>query len=469
MLRLERLTLRLPGAGDTPLLSDIDLRIEPGETVGLTGPSGGGKTLLGLVAAGVIPELVQARTSGRIERLPVDRPFSTPAAVVFQDPSFQLFARSVREELLYTPQALDWPGELMDADYKAAVQALSLHNLLACNPRELSLGEMQRVAVAAALMQRPGLLVLDEPTQYADESSLGRMLDYVQMHMKSLGGAVLLIEHHLPLLRGICERCYVLEQGRLSPGLPRSERLPQPDEPAPARGELLLELRDVTYSYPGGRRALDGLSLDIHRGESLALTGPNGSGKSTLARLVCGLCRPDSGAIRLEGKPFDPDWDWRRRIGYVMQNPDSQLFAATVGQECAFGADNFGLPSEESREQISRSLGDFGLAGYEGRDPFSLSYGQKRRVNIVGVLAYEPELLILDEPTCALDQDNRRLLLDLLWELRRRGKTLIVITHDLEFARAACTRRVHLEAGRAVEYHSRTDKTGEKDVCPVCD
>lgn len=464
MLLLDDLTLSLPGAGDTPILRDISLWIGPGETVGLTGPSGGGKTLLGLVAAGVIPEMIHARISGRIERGLCMGPLSTAAAVVFQDPSFQLFARTVKDELLFTPRTLEWPEEIVSADFEAVARGLGLGIFLERNPRELSMGEMQRVAVAAALMQRPGLLVLDEPTQYADEHGMTRMLDFVTERMNVLNGSVLLIEHHLPLLRRFCSRCYCLERGCLSPGLPSIEPLPERERTAAVPGEALIELRGVSYSYPGGQRALNGLDMEIRRGESLALTGPNGSGKSTLARLLCGLCRPDSGSIHLEGKPFDPGWSWRRRIGYVMQNPDRQLFAATVMQECVFGAGNFGLPEAESLERASLDLAQFGLAGFEPRDPFSLSYGEKRRVNVVGVLACDPEILILDEPTCALDQHNRRLLLGLLHRLHSQGKTLLVITHDLDFARAACTRRVHLESGR-VTGHPHATAAGEPDVC----
>ncbi|MEA2063479.1 MAG: ATP-binding cassette domain-containing protein, partial [Gemmatimonadota bacterium] len=306
-------------------------------------------------------------------------------------------------------------------------------------------------ALGAALMQMPHILVLDEPTQYADHSNLRSSLQFVADWAARFDMAVLLIEHNLPLLSRFCERVFIMERGRLRQGLPEAASFPQ-CRPRDLNGcKPLIELKEVHYSYRPGKPVLRGADLKIYRSEAVALLGPNGSGKSTLAKIICGLYKPGSGTVRFEGREMSASQERFKRIGLVMQNPDQQLFAPTVMEECSFGPRNFRLPESRYRPMISARLGEFQMGEFEQRDPFSLSYGEKRRVNVTGILACEPDVLILDEPTCALDTENQRILLDLVLKLKSRGKTIIVITHDLNFARAVCTRALLVSRGRIVK------------------
>ncbi len=450
MLFLRDITLRLPGV-EAPLLDGVFLEVRPGECVGVTGPSGGGKTLLGLVAAGVIPELIRADLSGTVDRDFPEHPHRTRAAVVFQDPSFQLFARTVREELLYTPRRLGWPEEAVRRDFDRAVERLDLAALLNREPRSLSMGEAQRVAVAAALMQRPRVFVLDEPTQYIDREHVERTMDFVLEWASSHGSTVLLIEHHRALLARCCSRVYRVERGRVRETAVDIPEFPVRDGFGLPSGPPVLELDGIRFRYRSGEQLLEDVSFTLSRGESAALLGPNGCGKSTLARILCGLLHHQSGELRFHGRVCPRNGDRFRGVGYVMQNPDRQLFAPTVREECSFGPRNFGIPQPEYSAAVGRILGGFGLPGYEERDPFSLSYGEKRRVNITGVLASAPDVLVLDEPTCALDFDNQRILLDRIREWTARGTAVLTVTHDLEFARAACARAFRMENGRVRE------------------
>lgn len=461
MLELGHVSLRFSHE-DRTLLDDVSLTLGKNEWVGLTGPSGGGKTLIGLVAAGVIPDLIHADVGGSVHRPAQRCQNETAAAIVFQDPSFQLLSRTVRDELLYTPRQFGWPSGETAFDMERIVTGLDIESLLNRHPRELSMGEVQRVAVAAALMQRPRLLIMDEPTQYQDRYHVAGLLDFVADWTRRTGTSVMLIEHHAGLLSRFCARTYMVENGHTRPVIPFEPTFPVNGHPVPRESGLSTSLDDVSFHYTPGTPVLRHVTMSVSCGESVALLGPNGSGKSTLARIMCGLLNPVSGEVTLFGKPRT-NGSWFRHIGYVMQNPDRQIFAPTVRDECAYGPRNFGIPPERWEGDIERRLGEFGLEGFEGRDPLSLSYGEKRRMNIIGVAAYDPQVLILDEPTSGLDYGNRLILLDRIRSWNAGGRTVIVITHDYEFARAACRRAVLIEGGQVVD-DLPIDELRENDV-----
>jgi cobalt/nickel transport system ATP-binding protein len=211
-----------------------------------------------------------------------------------------------------------------------------------------------------------------------------------------------------------------------------------------------IRVHELTYSYPGGPRALDGVSFEAAAGESLALVGPNGAGKTTLFLCLSGVLPVRPGALRLAGlDPADPAQ--RRRlpahVGIVFQNSDDQLFQATVFDDVAFGPLNLGLPADEVRRRVKEGLERVGLAGAEQRVPFHLSGGEKRRVALAGVLAMRPEVLLLDEPSMDLDPRGRRELIALINGL---PGTKVIASHDLEFILRTCGRVLLLDQGRLV-------------------
>jgi len=201
---------------------------------------------------------------------------------------------------------------------------------------------------------------------------------------------------------------------------------------------IILEGRDLRYRYPRGVEAIRGISFHIHRGEKIALVGPNGAGKSTLMLMFNGMIRPDSGTILFDDRPLRYDRAslrrLRQRVGFVLQNPDRQIIAPTVYQDVAFGPANLGYDEEAIREAVSMALRQVGLEGFERRPPHQLSGGEKRRVAIAGVLAMDPEVLVLDEPTSSLDPSGAEEIIELLDELNQDGKTVIISTHDVELA-----------------------------------
>jgi cobalt/nickel transport system ATP-binding protein len=208
----------------------------------------------------------------------------------------------------------------------------------------------------------------------------------------------------------------------------------------------VLALRGLRYAYPDGTAALAGVDLRLLPGERLAVLGPNGAGKTTLALAACGALEDLAGRVEVAGEER-PRRELRRRVGIVFQDPDDQLFMPTVEADVAFGPANQGLRGRELRERVASALAAVGLAGFESRAPHALSAGERRRAAIAGVLACEPDVLVLDEPTGALDPAARRELLDVLVSLRL---AVLLVTHDLPYALELCPRAVVLDRGQVV-------------------
>lgn len=196
-----------------------------------------------------------------------------------------------------------------------------------------------------------------------------------------------------------------------------------------------IELRNVSYTYPEGTPALNNVSLSIPMGSRTALLGPNGAGKSTLLLHLNGLLQAQSGQVVVLGRQLNGDSQWVKQVvGMVFQDPDDQVFSSTVAEDVAFGPANMGLPPDEISSRVERALKEVGLVGFEERAPPKLSYGEKKRVALAGVLAMDPEILVLDEPMAFLDPLGQRSLKAILNRLAKQGKTLLVATHDVDFA-----------------------------------
>jgi energy-coupling factor transport system ATP-binding protein len=200
---------------------------------------------------------------------------------------------------------------------------------------------------------------------------------------------------------------------------------------ASANQTALVEIRDLSFSYPGGSRVLDGIDLTIAAGEFVAIIGQNGSGKTTMAKHIVGLIRPPAGSILLSGRDRSElrPAQTAQEAGYVFQNPDHQIFAATVQEEVSFGPRNFGLGNEQVEQRCAEVLHAVGLESARWRDPFLLGKGERQRLAVASVLALRPRLLILDEPTTGLDYREQRRMMGLVRDLNRTGIAIVMITH----------------------------------------
>lgn len=202
--------------------------------------------------------------------------------------------------------------------------------------------------------------------------------------------------------------------------------------------DVILEARGLTYAYPGGVPALDGLDLQVERGRRLAILGPNGAGKTTLLMHLNGTLRPGAGEVLLDGAVQSHGRAalaaWRRRVGLVLQEPDDQLFAPSVAEDVSFGPLNLGLSEDETRQRVDEALAALRIADLADRPTHMLSFGQKKRAAIAGAVAMRPEMLLLDEPTAGMDQFGAVHLLAALDKLRLQGATLVFTTHDVDLA-----------------------------------
>ena len=212
--------------------------------------------------------------------------------------------------------------------------------------------------------------------------------------------------------------------------------------------DLAIQVRDLTFAYPDGSAALDGISFDVTAGESVGLVGPNGAGKTSLFLCLGGVLKPRSSLLRVGGLDLHDPAQRRRlpaQVGIVFQNSDDQLFNATVFDDVAFGPLNLELSPDEVRKRVAEALARVGLTGMVERVPFHLSGGEKRRVALAGVLAMRPNILLLDEPSMYLDPRGRRELIQLLHAL---GGTRMIASHDLELILQTCGRVLLLDRGR---------------------
>ena len=223
----------------------------------------------------------------------------------------------------------------------------------------------------------------------------------------------------------------------------------------------IIEIRDLSYSYGDGTLALKDINISLEEGCKVALVGPNGAGKSTLMLMINGILRPKSGAVLFAGRPLQYDAASlravRRAVGMVFQNSDDQLFAPTVYQDVAFGPTNLGYPAEKVKRYVGFALQYVGLSGYERRPPHHLSGGEKKRVAIAGILAMEPQVMILDEPTSNLDPASSEEIMEMLDELNQGGKTMIISTHDVDLAYRWADEIILMKDGELVRRGSGPD------------
>jgi energy-coupling factor transporter ATP-binding protein EcfA2 len=444
LARVEALTYRHPGAS-RPALRDVSLELRGGELVCLLGPSGSGKSTLLRALAGLVPHFHGGTFEGRVEVAGRDTRRTRPSdlagvvASVFQDPEDQVVFTGVENEVAFGLENLGVRPSDIAARTREALATTGIAQLAARRTTEVSAGELQRVCLASALALAPELLLLDEPTSQLDpeagEALLERLVD--------LETAAVVSEQRPRLPLDHCDRVLFLDAGRLVLDAPREPALEWleenhpaylshlqvvPSEDSPAGDELIVRLEDVSYAY-GERQGVWPTSLELARGEVVALTGPNGSGKTTLAKLASGLLEPQTGRIERSG-----------RAAYLSQDPGRYVVAERVEDEVALGV---GGDLERARQALR--LVD--LVGCDARHPRDLSSGERERVALAAVLVTDPELLVLDEPTRGMDPERKHALADLL---RRDAdaRATLVVTHDLSFAAEVADRTVTLGVKR---------------------
>jgi energy-coupling factor transport system ATP-binding protein len=437
-----------PLGAESPVLDGVSLDIARGECVAIAGVSGCGKSTLCQVLAGIIPHRLPGAFSGQVQCATAH----PRIGMVFQNPDDQLFADTVAEEVAFGPRNLGYAESDIHRRLAESLDACDLITLRDHPIPALSMGQKQRVALASMLAMEPELMILDEPASNVDAASADHIYRAVTALRHQRGMAVVLVDHDLERVRRVADRVLVMEAGRLHPLSATAEaNRDWPDGTVSrAPGEVLAAAEQVAFTYPGQERPLFAdINLPLRTGEAVALLGPNGAGKSTLAKHFIGLLRPQVGRVVVEGADIArvKTEDLAARVGYAFQNPDDALFARTVLEEVTFAPRNLRQTREQAAAQAMNWLEALGCAHLRDREPLTLSYGEKRRVSLAAVLAADPRIVILDEPTAALDQGNARVVAAVVQRCVADGKTVLVLTHDLPFARATCTRLFSLRDG----------------------
>lgn len=519
VLVIDGLSVRYAGRRE-PAIDAVSLTVHAGERVGVTGRTGAGKSTLALAAGGFIPRVVRAKLAGTVHIDGIDATSPEPAALVgrvgliFATPANQLSAskQSVREELAFGLENLGVVRAEMDARIDSVLDRLGIAHLADREPFALSGGEQQRVAIASIVAMGTKVLVLDEPTAQLDPAGtadVGALL----AELAAEGTAVLCVEHD-PTILGTMDRIVVLDGGRVigidRPGvalgrsIAGSVGLPSPtmvrlaeiagadpahafdveavaaglratmatdtsDAPAQAAGPAwmptrqrspaALEVDDLVHRYPNGVEAVRGVSLSIPAGQSVAILGQNGSGKTTLVKHLNGLLRANAGEVRIDGRATTDDrvHQLAATVGFVFQNPDDQLFERSVEREVAFGPRNLGFAAGEVTDLVERSLTAVGLTDERTTNPYDLDLSRRKLVALASVLAMDPAILVLDEPTTGQDPEGIARVGAVIAAWRAAGRTAIAITHDMEFAATSFERIVVMRLGSVIADGSPTE------------
>jgi energy-coupling factor transport system ATP-binding protein len=429
--------------------------------------------------------------------------------MVFQDFEAQLFSTNVAHEVAFAMEQLGINPDEINRRLTAALDAVGLRGFEQRDPTSLSGGEKQRLAIASVLALQPSVIVLDEPTTDLDPQGKTEVFELVR-RLRGQGISLVIVEHEAEELRE-CDRLVILREGTIvangSPAeiltaidlledcgvhppdtnqllsrlgisayagnikeaeevirkkLGNSKTPVSADGPAPAGSENerlvknldsstpIVKIENLVHVYGERGRALDDVSLQIFPGEFLAIIGQNGSGKTTLVKHIVGLLKPTQGRVLLDGidraalRPAET----ANEIGFVFQNPDHQIFAATVFDEVAFGPRNAGLSAQDLEQRCAHALAAVGLEKERDRDPFLLGKGERQRLAVASVLALTPKLLILDEPTTGLDYREQSRMMDLICDLNRSGTAVVIITHSPSLVARFASRAVLMSKGR---------------------
>ncbi|MEA5454292.1 ATP-binding cassette domain-containing protein [Sinomonas sp. JGH33] len=475
---------------------DVRLALGPGSLIAVLGASGSGKSTLAKVIAGWALHGGHARFDGTLELAP--GPQGTGGRLEFaggrDDPRLRLgawgervayvpqraadlltgAAASVGEELAFSLEQRGVErGEMRDRVRRAA-HAVGIEELLGRHPGRLSGGEQRRLALGCALVERPDVVVLDEPSASLDTAGAEALAEIVA-GLRAGGAAVVVTAAAVDGLVRQADRCLLLDGGTVAAeGTPDDVLAsaafadsgaaghgevtggPAAGSEAPAAGAPLAALEDVTFAYTARgsglapRAVLDGASLEARAGQVVALTGPNGAGKSTALRHFAGLARPSSGTVRIGGADIAgvPAGRVAATVGTLFQEPRDQLFERTALREVSFGLRALSLSRDTARARAVEALDAVGLVQKADVHPYELSASEQRLLALATVLARRPRVLLLDEPTVGLDRFGLEKLESAVRSAARAGAAVVLSTHALAWARGISHRVFALDAGR---------------------
>ncbi len=469
MIELKNVSFQYGSGIQNNGLSNINLNIKEGQVVLLCGESGCGKTTLTRLINGLIPHYYKGTLTGevKVNKLDVSQvplyEISKYVGSVFQNPRSQFYCMDTNSELAFGCENQGLPVNDIKERIDLTMTHLDIENLMNRNLFNLSGGEKQKIACGCVHTSSPDVIVLDEPSSNLDPQgarTLGNIID----HWKSEGKTIVLAEHRLHYLRDIADQLIYMRQGKIekiysmeeAKKLTKDELLAMGLRPISLNAlsyedqlcdivDEEIELSDFNYIYKEGKKALDIGSLSLPKGKIIGIIGQNGAGKSTFARCLCGLNKRFKGKVHVE-KSVCNHRQCLKKVYMVMQDVNYQLFTESVLDEVLLSME------EDDVEKAKEILDSLNLLHMQDLHPMSLSGGQKQRVAIASAIASEREMIIFDEPTSGLDLRHMIQVSDSLKRLKSIGKSIIIITHDLELILKTCDFVLQLKDGEV--HHS---------------
>ncbi|WP_313131712.1 ABC transporter ATP-binding protein [Anaerocolumna sp.] len=469
MIQIDHVTFAYAGNSESmDSVQDINLNIKRGQFVALCGESGCGKTTLTRLINGLIPHYYEGKMTGKVQvdnKNVSEQPLYDTAGMigsVFQNPRSQFFNVDTTSEITFGCENLGLPEQEIRERKDKTIRDFHLQRLLGRSIFHLSGGEKQKIACAGVSIMYPDIFVLDEPSSNLDAASILELHDILSF-WKAQGKTIVVSEHRLYYLRGLADRFIYLKNGRIKEDYtaPQFERLTEQERAAmglrtfsleqlqakvqPLADRKTLSVRELHFAYKNGPETLHIQDCEIPTERIAAIIGNNGAGKSTFSRCFCGL-EKRGGEIVWNGKNYRPK-DRLNSCYMVMQEVNHQLFTESVLDEIQISMEG------EDEKRAERILEQLDLLPFKNRHPMSLSGGQKQRVAIASAIASHRSILFFDEPTSGLDLRHMQEVATVLRSLQQGGKTIYVITHDLELILDCCTDVIHFENGNIIDQY----------------
>ena len=492
-------------------LKNIDLTINKGEKVLIVGPSGSGKSTLSHCINGLIPFSYNGEIEGE---LIIDniKPYeeslsdvSKKVGTILQDQDSQFIGLSVGEDVAFNFENNAMPLKEMKVKVIDALELVNMVDFINHSPYELSGGQKQRVSLAGVLGSDAEVLLFDEPLANLDPASGKEIMQLINDIHEKTNKTIIIVEHRIEdVLEQPFDKVIVVNKGEvqgfgtpdeiLKSDLLKNNGLREPlyleamklagcdisksenlkdlnnideknkevlknwfnnetsNKDSIIKEEKILEVKNLAFSHDGIKNTINDVSFHLNKGEILAVLGNNGAGKSTLCRLITGILKPQKGSIFLNNQCID-SWSIKQKgssIGYVMQNPNQMISQHMIKDEIALGLKCRNYSKEEIDKKVEEVLKICGLYPYRNWPVSALSYGQKKRVTIASILAINPQVIILDEPTAGQDYKHYTEFMEFIKELSAQGISIILITHDMQLTLEYCHRAVVLSGGEKI-------------------
>ena len=494
-----------------PTLNNINLTIYEGEKVLFVGPSGSGKSTISNCINGLVPFLYKGNIEGSLKINGKDTKdmsifeLSKHVGTVLQDPDSQFIGLTVGEDIAFSLENHCIEQNKMKEKVLEVSKIVEVEDLLKNSPNSLSGGQKQRVTLGGVMVGEANILLFDEPLASLDPKSGKKAIELIDSIQKNNNKTIIIIEHRLEdVLHCDVDRIIVVNDGQIVADMSTEEILssnvlnevgireplyitalkyanceinkdikPQNiktlsidtykekikswyndvlEEIKEDKKEVILELKNIDFSYDKNKKILNGISFRIYKGEMVSIVGKNGAGKSTISKLILGFYKPQKGSILLENKDLSNSTIKERadEIGVVMQNPNQMISKAMIFDEVALGLKMRGINEEEIKERVFKALKICGLYEFRNWPISALSFGQKKRVTIASILVLNPKIIILDEPTAGQDFKHYTEIMEFLKELNNLGITIVMITHDMHLMLEYTNRTIVLSNGEKI-------------------